>query len=204
MPRSASTSPPERDGAALVTPPPLPDDAGPVLLRLARAAVARELGERVDVDESADWLARPGAAFVTLWSGPHLRGCIGSLEARRPLREDVEANARAAAFRDPRFVPLSRAELATVQVEVSVLSDVTPFPVADEADALARLRPGVDGVVLTCCGRRGTLLPQVWERLPAPVDFLAALRTKAGLPAGFWSDEVRLGRYTVSEYAEEV
>lgn len=154
----------------------------------------------------AAWLDAPGASFVTLTSGRApggaLRGCIGSLGARRPLREDVEANAVAAALHDPRFAPLTARELDETVVEVSVLSAPAALPAADEAELLARLRPGVDGVVLSACGRRATFLPQVWEQLPDPADFLARLRRKAGLPADYWGRDVVVETYTVTAWQE--
>jgi len=131
-----------------------------------------------------------------------LRGCIGTMEAYRPLRDDVRANAVGAAFRDPRFPPLARHELARVRVGVSVLSPLEPLPCADEADAVRRLRRGVDGVVLEAGRRRATFLPQVWDQLPAPEAFLRALKHKAGLPEDHWGPEVRLWRYTVTRYEE--
>ena len=188
----------------------LPTDAGLILLPLARSAIAHRLGPTGQVPavavKRAAWLEEPGASFVTLTSGRApggaLRGCIGSLEARRPLREDVEANAVAAACRDPRFPPLGRAELDDVVVEVSVLSAPTALPVAGEAELLARLRPGVDGVILSDARHRATFLPQVWEQLPDPADFLARLRRKAGLPADYWGRDVVVETYTVTAWQE--
>ena len=183
-----------------------PADAGLVLLPLARAAIARHLGPDEPAAPDAPWLDAPGACFVTLTSGRTpggaLRGCIGTLEAHRPLREDVEANAVAAATRDPRFPPLSRAELEDTVVEVSVLSAPTALPVAGEAELLARLRPGVDGVILSDARHRATFLPQVWEQLPDPADFLAHLRRKAGLPAGHWERDLTIETYTVTAWQE--
>ena len=185
----------------------LPTDAGLILLPLARSAIAHRLGlDHPAVVERAAWLEEPGASFVTLTSGRlpggPLRGCIGTLQAHRPLRDDVEANAVAAATRDPRFPPLSRAELEDAIVEVSVLSAPTALPVADEAELLARLRPGVDGVILSDAGHRATFLPQVWEQLPDPADFLARLRRKAGLPADYWGRDVVVETYTVTAWQE--
>lgn len=176
---------------------------GRVLTQLARASIARALGEPVQAPPHPEWLNTPGAVFVTLTRGGELRGCIGSLEARRSLGEDVEENARLAAFADPRFPPLSRAELADTQIEVSVLSPAEPIDFCDEADALRRLRPGVDGVILEYGRHRATFLPQVWRQLPDPRDFLAHLKRKAGLPADFWHPELRLYRYTVEKYEED-
>ncbi len=183
-----------------------PADAGLVLLPLARAAIARHLGPDEPAAPDAPWLDAPGACFVTLTSGRApggaLRGCIGSLEARRPLREDVEANAVAAACRDPRFPPLGRAELDDVVVEVSVLSAPTALPAVDEPELLARLRPGVDGVILSVPGHRATFLPQVWDQLPDPAEFLSHLRRKAGLPAGYRGRDVVIEIYTVTAWLE--
>jgi AmmeMemoRadiSam system protein A len=177
-------------------------ERGDRLLALARGAIARQLGLGAAPHDDADWLKVPGATFVTLTQHGRLRGCIGSLEAWRSLGEDVMANALAAAFRDPRFPPLEADELARTQVEVSLLSPQTPMPVRDEADALAQLRPGIDGVVLECGAHRGTFLPQVWEQLPRPADFLRHLKLKAGLPGDFWDPGIQLSRYTVTKWKE--
>lgn len=181
----------------------LPADAGEVMCGIARAAIAARLSARDLRYENADsWLDTPGAAFVTLTLGGALRGCIGSLTAYRTLREDVAGNAVNAAFRDPRFPPLTSDELPRTHIEVSVLSEPEPYPFTDRADALARLRPGVDGLILEYAGHRGTFLPQVWEQLPDPDAFLAHLVRKAGLPAGWWDDRATLSRYTVTAFEE--
>lgn len=178
-------------------------ERGRVLTRLARASIAQALGEAVDEPPHPEWLKAPGAVFVTLTRNGELRGCIGSLEAHRSLEEDVTKNAQMAAFGDPRFPPLTREELDNTQVEVSVLSEAQPIAFTDEADALSKLRPGVDGVILEWGRHRATFLPQVWQQLPKPRDFLAHLKRKAGLPADLWDDGVRLYRYTVEKYAED-
>lgn len=175
---------------------------GRMLLSLARAAIARELGVTQAADDRALWLREAGASFVTLTRRGALRGCIGSLQAYRPLLDDVRANAVAAAFHDPRFAPLTRHELDHTEIEVSLLSSMEDLLVADEAEARARLRPGIDGVVLAYGSRRSTFLPQVWEQLPDAAHFLAQLKRKAGLPADFWHAEVRLQRYTVAKWRE--
>ena len=177
----------------------IPADAGAVLLPLARRAIE---DRRLRPPDAPAWLAERGATFVTLTEGGRLRGCIGSLEAWRPVGQDVIDNARSAAFRDPRFPPVAASELARLRVEVSLLSASEPLSVADEADALARLRPGVDGLILTAAGRRGTFLPQVWDELPEPREFLTHLKRKAGLPASYWGPDVRLDRYTVTKWQE--
>ncbi|MDR0283873.1 MAG: AmmeMemoRadiSam system protein A [Propionibacteriaceae bacterium] len=181
----------------------LPADAGPVLLDLARAAIGEKLGRTATGGAASDdWLRQPGACFVTLRLAGDLRGCIGSLIAHRGLSDDVRSNARAAAFEDPRFHPLSMAEFDLVRIEVSVLSAPRPMPFTDRADALAQLRPGVDGVILTARGRRATFLPQVWDELPEPATFIGHLLRKAGLPGDYWGPDVRIERYAVTAYEE--
>ncbi|MFO1315737.1 MAG: AmmeMemoRadiSam system protein A [Burkholderiales bacterium] len=175
---------------------------GEVLLTLARGAIGTRLGVAVEAAAAHAALAAHGATFVTLHLEGSLRGCIGTLEAHRPLGVDVRANAVAAAFHDPRFAPLSAHEFTATAIEVSVLGPSEPMGARDERDALARLRPGVDGVILARGGRRATFLPQVWEQLPDPREFLAALKRKAGLPGDFWDAHVTLARYTVVKYAE--
>jgi AmmeMemoRadiSam system protein A len=173
-----------------------------VLVAIAREAIAERLGRGMMLPRDEPWLAEPAASFVTLHLEDLLRGCIGSIDARRPLGEDVAGNARAAAFHDPRFEPLTLAEFDAVAIEVSVLSPRSALAVASEAEAAERLRPGVDGVYLEYAGHAATFLPQVWEGLPDPVDFLAALRQKARLPARFWDPAIRLTRYTVEKYGD--
>jgi AmmeMemoRadiSam system protein B/AmmeMemoRadiSam system protein A len=183
----------------------IPADAGATLLPLARAAIARALGDGAQAAAPAlyaPWLQTPGACFVTLTQGGQLRGCIGSLQAHRPVGADVQANAEAAALRDPRFAPLTIAELAGIEIEVSLLSAPQPMSFSSEADALGQLRPGVDGLILEYGAHRSTFLPQVWSQLPRPAAFLAQLKRKAGLPGDFWADGVRLSRYTVRQWTE--
>ena len=176
--------------------------AGQILLPIARAAIARELGRAVEAPEDAAFLREPGATFVTLKEREQLRGCIGSLQAYRPLLEDVKANAVAAAFRDPRFPPLSASELDTTRIEVSLLSPQEPMTFDSEAHALAQLRPGIDGVVLEYGWHHSTFLPQVWEELPDPAEFMMHLKHKAGLPPDFWEPGMKLARYTVAKWTE--
>jgi len=172
-----------------------------VLVAIARAAIASGAAPSSPLEWSDEWLRAPGASFVTLRLDGALRGCIGSIEARRPLGDDVTHNAYAAAHRDPRFPPLTLGEMPRLGVEVSVLSPREPLAAASETEALARMRPGVDGLYLEYHGLSATFLPQVWEGLPDPRDFLGELRRKAGLPASFWDAELRLSRYTVEKYA---
>lgn len=181
-------------------------DWGRLLLTIARRALESELlgAEPMAVDlHRYPELGEARATFVTLL-GPEgaLRGCIGSLKAHRPLVEDLRHNAVAAALEDPRFPPLAGAELGETTLEISLLEPPEPFDVDDEADALARLRPGIDGVVFRWGAHRSTFLPKVWESLPEPKDFLAQLKRKAGLAADFWDSRVVLERYGVREWGE--
>jgi AmmeMemoRadiSam system protein A len=178
------------------------DAQGATLLAVARNAIAARLGQAELQPATQPWLREPGATFVTLTRNGALRGCIGSLEAYRPLFDDVTANAVAAAMLDPRFRPLQPQELGNTRIEVSLLSGCDDLAVESEQDACARLRPGIDGVVLQYGNARGTFLPQVWESLPRPEIFLNQLKLKAGLPADFWHEDVRLSRYTVSKWQE--
>ncbi|MCK9389517.1 MAG: AmmeMemoRadiSam system protein B [Sulfuritalea sp.] len=177
-------------------------DLGPALLVRARNAIAARLDQPTQAEAAHPALALPGATFVTLTQNGDLRGCIGSLEAHRPLDQDVRANAVAAAFRDPRFPPLTLAEFPRTRVEVSLLTTPVPMTFSSEADALRQLRPNVDGIILTAGQHRGTFLPQVWEQLPEPRQFLALLKQKAGLPTDWWSPEVKLQRYEVRKWKE--
>lgn len=177
-------------------------ELGATLLTLARNAIAARLGEAQSPADDCPELHKPGATFVTLTQQGNLRGCIGSLEAWRPLAQDVQENAIGAAFRDPRFEPLTADELPITRVEVSLLTPAEPIFFTSEADALAQLRPEIDGVILTAGQRRSTFLPQVWEQLPGPASFMAHLKQKAGLPANYWGTDVRLERYTVKKWKE--
>lgn len=175
---------------------------GRSLLHLARNAIAQRFGEAGVAIPDAPELRVPAATFVTLTREGQLRGCIGSLEASRPLAEDVAENAVNAAFRDPRFAPLQADELADLRVEVSRLTPPEPLPCNSEAEALEVLRPGEDGVIFEEGARRATFLPQVWEVLPRPRDFLGRLKEKAGFDAAYWSPRVRLYRYRVRMWKE--
>lgn len=194
------------------------DALGRALLALARNAIGERFGRPPRPVEALPRLDERGAVFVTLSKDGALRGCIGSLEAWRPLREDVGANAVAAAFGDPRFPPLTAGEFAgcdgsdggkdvgRVRIEVSLLGDAEPIESGgedlDEATAIARLRPRIDGVILSHGGRRATFLPQVWDTLPEPERFMAQLKMKAGLPPDFWDERIRLARYEVRKWKE--
>lgn len=178
------------------------NDTGRILLPIARAAIARDLGRVHNAEEQAPWLRDPGACFITLMQQERLRGCIGTLRPHRALLEDVKANARAAAFRDPRFKPLAAHELDHIDIEISVLSPLQPVNCANEHEALAQLTPGTHGVVFEYGYHSSTFLPQVWEQLTDPAEFMAELKRKAGLPPDFWDTGVKLMCYTVSKWRE--
>jgi AmmeMemoRadiSam system protein A len=181
-------------------PPPLenPEDRE-ALLEVARASILHGLEHgsplRVDPDRFSPRLREPGACFVTLRRSGSLRGCVGSLEATRSLVEDVAENAYASAFRDSRFEPLAEGELRDLDIHLSILTPPEPLPCTSEAELLAKLRPGIDGLVLEDGAHRATFLPSVWESLAEPKEFLAALKRKAGLSADHWSDRIRFHRY---------
>lgn len=177
-------------------------DRGAELIRIARGSIREAFGLDAWPRADAEWLREPGATFVTLRQGEELRGCIGSLEARRALGDDVAANARAAAFADPRFVPLSHHELDVTSIEVSLLSPSEPLPFATVAELFAKVVPGEDGIVIESGARRATFLPQVWDVLPEPRDFFGELARKAGLPPSHPLERCRVLRYRVTKWAE--
>ena len=177
-------------------------DLGRVLLTIARSGIAETLGLPSRGDAGHEALCEPGATFVTLKHSGELRGCIGSIRPVRPLGADVRQNAIAAAFGDPRFPPLAMSEYEGLAVEVSLLSADERMDVLDEDDLVARLRPGLDGLILEYGRRRATFLPQVWDALPDPRKFVTALKRKAGLPEEFWSRDMNVFRYGVTKWVE--
>jgi hypothetical protein len=175
-------------------------DRATTLIAIAREAIARAERPVSPGQWNSQWLREPGASFVTLKLDGDLRGCIGSVDPHRALGDDVAHNAYGAAYRDTRFPPVADDERARLQVEVSVLTPRRAFEAPSEEAALAQLRPGIDGVYLEYDGMRATFLPQVWESLADPLDFLSELRRKAGLPGRFWHERMKLSRYTVEKY----
>jgi AmmeMemoRadiSam system protein A len=178
------------------------------LLALARDSIRHGLALGaslpVDLDAQPEALCAERAAFVTLHRKGRLRGCIGHLEAVQPLALEVAENAYAAAFRDPRFPPLTEAELDGLQIEISVLTPPQAIAFRSEADLLTQLQPGIDGLILSendsPGARRGTFLPSVWEQLPRRQDFLRHLKLKAGLSPDHWSDDMRAWRYRTESF----
>ncbi len=182
------------------------DTVGAELLRLARNSIEYGLahGEPLPVacDELPRVLTEPAATFTTLRFEGCLRGCCGTLEALRPLAEDVTRSAFRAAFRDVRFEPVGKHEVDAIRVEVSVLSPLETIAVSGETELLQRLTPGVDGLVIVADGRRATFLPKVWEMLPEPEQFLAGLKAKCGLAEDHWSGTLAFQRYRTTSYVE--
>lgn len=183
---------------------PLSPEDRQTLLRLARETITLATQGKeppsVDLDKVSENLRRDGASFVTLTEHGDLRGCIGSLEARRPLILDVRENALAAAFQDPRFPPVRADEVDDLHIEISVLSAPQRLEYDGSDDLVAKLRPGIDGVVIERGWNRATFLPQVWEKLPDPHEFLQHLCLKAYLPP----DAYRRGDLDVYTYQVEM
>jgi AmmeMemoRadiSam system protein A len=131
-------------------------------------------------------LSETKACFVTLTENGELRGCIGHISPQESLCQAVVDNARNAAIRDPRFLPVQPGEADKIKIEISVLTEPKPLQFSSPEDLLAKLQPGKDGVVLKIGGRGATFLPQVWEQLPDKVEFLNRLSEKAGCATGDW------------------
>ncbi len=161
-----------------------------------------EVGRPFQADQARlpQSLREPGATFVTLQLHGQLRGCVGSFEADRPLAMDVANNAYSAAFMDFRFSPVSADELPDLELHISLLTPLEPMEVKSREDLLRQLRPGIDGLLLEDAEHRSTFLPQVWDSLPDPEDFLGELLLKAGLPRSHWSDTLLFNRYEVEEF----
>ena len=172
----------------------LSEAQGQVLVQLARQTLMQELGKGVPPEESEslqksllDQCYRSYCGtFVTLNIDGRLRGCIGNLSANEPLSEGIRRNAINAAFHDPRFPPLTETELEKVDIEVSILSEPQPLAYVDGQDLLDRLRVDIDGVIIRKGHASATFLPQVWEQLPDPQEFLEHLCMKAGLSSDAW------------------
>lgn len=177
------------------------------LLCLARQAL--ELGVHsqplppLDLESIPPRLREPGASFVTLTRKGELRGCVGALEPYMPLAEDVREHAVAAALQDFRFPPVTPRELPEIEIEISRLTAPEPLDYTRPEELPSRIRPGIDGVVLRDGLRRATFLPQVWEKLPRPEDFLGHLCLKMGVDAGYWRyKKLQVSTYQVEEFHE--
>lgn len=171
-----------------------------VLFDVARTSIETYLTSgrnlHVDLEQHPPPLQAVVATFVTLRIKGQLRGCMGSLKATEPLITNVARNAHSAAFRDPRFSPVTAPEFPQLNYHISILSTPESLEVSSEADLLAKVRPGLDGLILYEGKRRGTLLPSVWEHVPEAREFLIHLKNKAGLAPDYWSESIRVERYT--------
>jgi len=185
---------------------------GGTLLDHARRTIMEKLGTKFDREAAARLEERLRAGcfdkksgtFVTLTLNGQLRGCIGNMSSTVNLRDGVRQNAISAAFHDPRFSPLSPAELEKVHIEISILTDPQALAHDGGDDLILKLRPNIDGVILSKGLNRATFLPQVWKQLPRAEDFLNHLCTKAGLPANTWqSADLDVQTYQVISFEEE-
>jgi AmmeMemoRadiSam system protein A len=169
------------------------------LLDLAKSSIQHGLQKgrplKVNLADFPAELTEHRATFVTLHKHHQLRGCIGMLEAVRPLAEDIAENAFLAAFKDPRFPPLTDDEFGELEIHLSILTPAEPVAFTSEQDLITQLQPGIDGLILEAGHRRSTFLPSVWEQLPEPEQFLWHLKQKAGLAPDYWSDNIRIYRY---------
>jgi len=185
----------------------LTEEERQVLLKLAREALEKAVrGEKLpplDRSQLTTRLLQDGASFVTLTIHGKLRGCIGALEAYQPLAEDVREHAQAAALQDYRFPPVQPEELADIRIEISRLSPPVPLSYNDPTELPRLLKPGRDGVILRDGWRRATFLPQVWESLPDPEEFLNHLCYKMGASSDVWRrKKLEVFTYTVEEFHE--
>ncbi|MBW1998156.1 MAG: AmmeMemoRadiSam system protein A [Deltaproteobacteria bacterium] len=186
----------------------LTEEEGEYLVSLARKTIEERLlnrespGDPVPVP-SGKFKEKRGT-FVTLTIDGHLRGCIGHIVPQESVLEGVKVNAVNAAFKDPRFPPLSKEELEKIKIEVSILTDPRPLDYRDAQDLLEKLRPEVDGVIIKKGYHQATFLPQVWEQLPDKKEFLTHLCVKAGLNGDEWKNgDLEVLTYQVQAFEEE-
>jgi AmmeMemoRadiSam system protein A len=178
-----------------------------VLLQIAKSSILSQFDSSYKIDREKlirnfPYLTKNGATFVTLHHGNKLRGCIGSIIAHQSLLDDIIANARSAAFRDPRFQALSENEFSQLKVEVSVLTEPELLEYENYSDLLTKVTPKVDGLILKHGGYQGTFLPQVWEELTVPQKFLEHLSYKAGANPSIYEQHPIIYRYRVDAIEE--
>lgn len=175
-----------------------------LLRKLARDAIKYGLMHQavmpVELETMPESVNQPGASFVTLFLKGGLRGCIGSIEAHRPLAQDVASNAYAAAFRDHRFEPVNELIVDDLTLHIAVLTTPEPIHCQSEQELVAQLRPGCDGVIIEDDTHRATFLPAVWDSLPNPERFVMELKRKAGLRPDYWSETLRCYRYRTERF----
>ena len=174
------------------------------LLRIAKQSLIEgmQYGKpcHVDLESIPTPLCKMGASFVTLQVNGKLRGCTGTISAAQALAEDVANSAYGAGYKDPRFKPLKANELERLHIDVSVLSPFQEMVVADEADALNQMQPGIEGYLLSYEGKRGLFLPSVWKSISDQKTFLLHLKNKAGLAGNFWDNKIRLQRFKTMSF----
>ena len=179
------------------------------LLSIARSAIKATLNQEqrkpLEKDQFPKHLTDELACFVTLTIHGRLRGCIGSLEAFRPLVDDVQDRAIQAAFEDYRFPPLTLSEFDQLQIEISVLTKPENLNYNSPVDLPTKIHPNVDGVILRDGPKRATFLPQVWDQIPSPTEFLSALCSKMGARANLWQTKMLdVATYQVEEFSESI
>jgi len=184
------------------------DSEKKLLLTLARDAILSKIHKRhnyeIDETELPDTLRKKHATFVTLTKRGSLRGCIGTLEAYQSLVKDIYEHAIAAAFDDYRFPPVKESELDQLTIEISVLSEPKELIYKNADDLVKKIRPGIDGVIIINGTRRATFLPQVWEQLPDPNEFLSHLCLKMGATADYWRNiQLKVSTYQVDKFSEQ-
>ncbi|MGD9158704.1 MAG: AmmeMemoRadiSam system protein A [Desulfobacteraceae bacterium] len=175
-------------------------EEGDYLLALARKTIEEKLFNKDlpedDKNISEKYLEKRGT-FVTLTIHHNLRGCIGHIAPQEALIDGIKINAINAAFRDPRFPPLSKEEWKGVRVEISILTEPVPLEYSGSKDLLDKLRPGIDGVIIKNeYSQSAVFLPQVWDQLPDKAEFLTHLCMKAGMNGSEW----KKGNLTVYTY----
>ncbi|WP_299798463.1 AmmeMemoRadiSam system protein A [uncultured Shewanella sp.] len=176
------------------------------LLALARETLVRYFAsQQTDVETPAGdpLLSRRAGCFVTLFLDGDLSGCMGDIEGRRPLAKSIPELALCSAFKDNRFAPLLASQMERLTIEISLLSPLTQLTVHDEAELLRYLTDHPYGVVLSDPFHRSVYLPQVWEQLPQPREFIRELKCKGGWSADYWSGDMRVEIFTVGHFREQ-
>ncbi len=195
-------------GSYILTPPIISSrytwGEGQQLIEIAHQSILHGLKHGqplpIEANKYPKHLRHKRATFITLNKQGQLRGCIGSLEARRSLADDINENAYAAAFQDTRFPALSGKELDELDINISILTSTRPIYFSSETDLLRQLRPGVDGLILEDAGQHSTFLPSVWKSLPKKEAFWRELKRKAALPYGHWSKTIKVYRYETQSF----
>ncbi|MCB2184634.1 MAG: AmmeMemoRadiSam system protein A [Desulfobulbaceae bacterium] len=191
--------------------PVISEDQGRTLLSLARQTIADKLGisvadadkEQVEKNLQQETFHQNKGTFVTLHKQGQLRGCIGTIAPVEALSSGIRRNAENAAFGDPRFPAVQKEEFLQLDIELSILTDPQPLDYEDGADLVAKLRPGIDGVILRDGMSSATFLPQVWDQLSRTEDFLTHLCLKAGIASDAWKTrKLEVLTYQVQHFSE--